>query len=213
MSIYIGILPRKIIIKLIEKTSETHKKQLCDLITSNMKRYIEQLIEDIRQATWKIKPPHEIWEKSEADPYDELELEDISFVEKYIYGEEKPISEITGIEYESFPHFDQLNLEEQALLAKELEKLLECFNFKLDFPEAYPDYLRYQFIKDFWNEEHVHLSFGENHIEFCEHDDAFCPFSGYCKICEEVEAEMKYDEEQHQKNTKNKDNNDDFVPF
>lgn len=58
-----------------------------------MKRYIEQLIEDINQATWRIKPPHEIWEKSEVDPYDEVELEDISHVEQYIYGEEKTNSQ------------------------------------------------------------------------------------------------------------------------
>lgn len=181
-----------------------------------MKRYIEQLIEDIHQATWKIKPPHKIWEKSEADPYDELELEDISYVEQYVYGEEKPISEITGIEDENLPHFDLLSVEQQSLLAKELENLLQCFHFHLDFPENFPEHLRYPFIKDFWSENHVPLSFGENHIEFCEHNEEFCPFPGYCKTCEEIEAQMKFDEEQHEKNTKNaddSDNDDGFVPF
>lgn len=179
-----------------------------------MKRYIEQLIEDIHQATWKIKPPHEIWEKSEADPYDEVELEDISHVEQYIFGEEKLISEITRIDYELLPHAELLKTEEQAVLALKLEHLLECYNFKLDFPELYPAHLRYQFIKDIWNEEHVPLSFGENHIEFCEHDEEFCPFPGYCKICEEVAEEMKYDEEQYQKNKLfYEENEDDFTPF
>lgn len=181
-----------------------------------MKRYIEQLIEDIHQATWKIKPPHKIWEESEADPYDEGELEDISYVEKFIYGEEKTISKITGIDTELLPDFDQLSIDEQSLLAKELENFLKFFNFYLDFPKNFPEHLRYPFIKDFWSENHVPLSFGENHIEFCEYDDEFCPFPGYCKTCEEIEAQMKFDEEQHKKNSKNidnSDNDDEFVPF
>lgn len=33
-----------------------------------MKRYIEQLIDDLHKATWKMKPPHEMWEESGADP-------------------------------------------------------------------------------------------------------------------------------------------------
>ena len=55
-----------------------------------MEKYIEQLINDIHKATWNIRPPHEIWEQSGADPDDELELEDISHVEEFVYEENCP---------------------------------------------------------------------------------------------------------------------------
>jgi hypothetical protein len=160
-----------------------------------MQRYIEQLIDDIHKATWNLKPPHSLWEESEADPDNELELEDMSFVEQYIEGEKQPIAQITGIGAEQLPPSEKLAIEQRALLAVELEKLLQYFHFVLDFPATLPGHLRYPFIRDFWSEEHVPLSFGENHIEFCDYEVEHCPFPGYCTTCKEVEAQMKYDEE------------------
>jgi hypothetical protein len=160
-----------------------------------MQRYIEQLIEDIHEATGNIRPPHELWEKSGADPDCEPELEDMSYVEQYLYGEKEPIAQITGISQEQLPPPGKLTRKQQTLLATELEKLLQYFHFYLDFPKNYPVHLRYPFILNLWEEEYVPLSFGENHIEFCDYDEEFCPFPGYCTLCSEVQAQMKYEEE------------------
>ena len=84
---------------------------------------------------------------------------------------------------------------EQALLAGELENLLDVFHFKLDFPESFPANLRYPFIRNFWAESHVPMSFGNTHIGFCDYEEKDCPFPGYCSTCKEIEAEMKFDEE------------------
>jgi hypothetical protein len=161
-----------------------------------MQRYIEQLIDDIRKNTWDIKPPHSLWSASEADPDDELELEDISFAEQSFYGTEEPIEQITGIATEQLPPRDKLNVEQQALLANVLEQLLQHFHFQLDFPEKFPAHLRYPFIRNFWTEEHVPLSFGITHIEFCDYEEENCPFPGYCSVCHEVAKQMEYDEAQ-----------------
>jgi len=160
-----------------------------------MERYIEQLIDDIRKATWNLRPPHRLWLDSEADPENELELEDMSFVEQYIAGEVEPIAEITGIECEQLPPPERLKKEQRELLATELEKLLQYFNFYLNFPAGFPAFLRYPFIRDFWSEEHVPLSFGENFIEFCDYKEGGCPFPGYCETCEEIAEQIKFDEE------------------
>lgn len=160
-----------------------------------MQRYIEQLIGDIRQATWNMKPPHKLWEESEADPDDELELEDMSYVEQYIYGEKEPIAQITGIEQGQLPPPEKLTEEQQTLLVTELERLLQYFHFYLDFPVNYPVHLRYPFILKLWEEDHVPLSFGESHIEFCDYDEENCPFPGYCQNCKEYKEQLKYDEE------------------
>lgn len=159
-----------------------------------MQRYIEQLIEDLHAATWNLNAPHEIWEESGADPDDELELEDMSYVEEFIYGDEIPISEITGINQEQLPFPEQLTKEQLALLSIELEKLLLNFHFILEFPEGYPAELRYPFIRNFWNENHVAMSFGNIHIEFCEYNEEKCPFQGYCNTCKEVARQMEVDD-------------------
>lgn len=177
-----------------------------------MQRYLEQLIDDIHKATWGMKPPHEIWKESEADPDDELELEDMAYVEKYVYGDKLPISTITGISQEQLPSLEKLKQEQQELLATELEKLLQYFHFYLDFPENYPEYLKYPFIRNFWSDEQVSLSFGENHIEFCDYDELNCPFPGYCTTCKEVAEEMKYDEESANRRIDFDDENEE-LPF
>ncbi len=176
-----------------------------------MERYIAQLIEDIRKATWNEKPPHELWLESKADPDNELELEDMSYVEKYLYGEKEPISLIIGIETQFLPPPENLSKKQKELLSKELEKLLLIHHFKLDFPRKYPHHLRYSFIRNFWNEEHVAMSFGTSHIEFCDYEKENCPFPGYCTTCDEVEAQMKYDEEQSKNHTEEFDLDD--LPF
>ena len=56
-------------------------------------------------------------------------------------------------------------------------------------------HLRYPFLYGLWDEEHVPLSFGENHIEFCSYEPENCPFPGYCSICNEINAQMKFDED------------------
>ena len=178
-----------------------------------MERYIQQLINDIHQATYHVRPPHELWLDSEADPQDELELEDMSHVEKYLYGEEEPISSITGIDFEALPPSEKLTKEQKELLATELERLLDFFHFYLDFPIDYPAHLRYPFIKDFWEESHVPMSFGTNHIEFCDYEREGCPFDGYCTTCDEVEAQMKFDEQHEGSSSMDADFNiDDLLP-
>lgn len=144
-----------------------------------MEKYIQQLIDDIRTAGLKIKPPHEVWEY--ADPDDEIELEDISQVEKYVYGEEIPISTITGIDDIMLPPPHKLSKNQMAALAEELEKLLELKNFALEFPENLPMHMRYPFIKKFWEEKHVEMSFGTSHIEFCQYEPENCPYPDYCQ--------------------------------
>jgi hypothetical protein len=174
-----------------------------------MQRYIEQLIADIHQATWQIRPPGEMWDY--ADPNSELETEDMAYVEKYIYGKEEPISLITGIDVQLLPPPDKLTQEQQALLAEELEKLLQNFNFYLDFPVNYPSHMRYSFIRSFWDREEVAISFGENHIEFCSYEEENCPFPGYCTTCKDIAEQMDFDNKIQSQSNINLD--DDELPF
>ena len=177
-----------------------------------MQRYIKQLVEDIRMATHNLKPPHELWEISKADPTDELELEDMSHIEQYLFGEKQPIAQITTIAQEQLPPPDKLQKGQKTQLASELEKLLQYFHFYLDFPEDYPTHLRYSFIYNFWTEKHVPLSFGRNHIEFCNYEEKDCPFAGYCTACADFSTQIKPDDDQ-QNNPDYDPNENNDLPF
>jgi hypothetical protein len=155
-----------------------------------MQNYIRQLISDMHNARTKVEPPLiDLWQS--ADLSDEGEIEDLAFVEEYMYGIPKQISDITGIGSELLPVPDMLQPDEAALLAVELELLLNHFNFYPDFPVNYPVNLRYPLLRKIWDDEHVTLSFGESHIEFCSYESENCPFLGYCNTCEEIEKEIK----------------------
>lgn len=172
---------------------ELHSTKREKNISSNMQNYINQLIKDLRKASWNVRPPRDIWDH--ADPDYEVELEDLSFVEKFVYGEEEPVSQITGIDAMLLPPPEKLTDDQKALLSVELEKLLLNHHFVLEFPERFPFHLRYPFIREFWNDQHVALSFGNNHIEFCDYEEEDCPFPGYCNTCKEIDQQMKHDEE------------------
>ena len=137
----------------------------------------------------------------------------MSHVEKYLYGDPEEISTITRIGCELLPPPEKLTTDQQELLASKLENLLQLFHFYLDFPQNYPVHLRYPFIRNFWNEKHVSLSFGESHIEFCDFEEENCPFPGYCKTCQEITEQIKYDEEIEKRNRGNNLSDEEDLPF
>lgn len=149
-----------------------------------MKHYLEQLIEDLHQITRNV----ELASCEETDAEDEM---DFSQVDKFERNEVTPVSLITGIEQAQLPPVEMLNEEQQALLSTELEEMLHCFHFKLDFPRNYPMHLRYPFILKFWGEEHVSVSDGTIHIDFCDYEEENCPFPGYCSICSDYDMQKK----------------------
>lgn len=153
-----------------------------------MQNYIKQLIEDIHSAKLVSSIPLSIWDTVDFD--NELEIEDISYVEKYYYGEEKYISEITGIDSMLLPPSEMLDDSQRILLVKELEGLLNSRNFEIEFPVSYPIPLRYELLRGLWDEKHVEVSYGTNHIDFCNWDFDTCPFKEYCRICKDVEEDM-----------------------
>lgn len=149
-----------------------------------MKRYVDQLIEDLHQITSNL----ELLSFEEADAEDKM---DFSQVDKFERNEVTPVSQITGIQQAQLPPVEMLNEEQQALLATELEEMLYWFHFKLEFPHDYPNYLRYPFIRKLWGEEQVSVTDGTIHIDFCDYQEENCPFPCYCSICSDNDWEIK----------------------
>jgi hypothetical protein len=169
-----------------------------------MKRYLEQLISDMRASARNV--PDEDLRVFFGNTFDDEEL---PFSEKFIYGPRRKISDIVGIPSISFPPEHLLTENQLEILAIEMEYLLKAFYFYPEFPNGIPGRLRYRQLLRVWDDEHVFLANGEIPLEFCDYNESNCPFPGYCDICsnikvitgesdeetEEVEdfIEMKYD--------------------
>ena len=160
-----------------------------------MEKANKQLINVIHKTTWNIRLQHEIWKQSEADPDNAVELEDLSFEEKYIYGKKEKKSKNAVINPKQLLTVDNLNIDQQSFLAIELENPLKYFHFILDFQENYPYDLCYPFIRKLWRKKQVLVSSGGTQIEFCDFYEDKCPFPRRLSNCNEIASQMSCDEE------------------
>jgi len=139
--------------------------------------YVKQLSEDLRLAAQKNLVEHENNHDLTSDNFEEH----IKEVEKYIYGDMEPLSKIVGIHTVQLPPPEQLSEAQQSQLYDEMEQLLNAFNFYPDFPENLPGHFKYQVMRSRWDDEHVFMSSGHSHLEFCEYEPKDCPFpSEFC---------------------------------
>jgi hypothetical protein len=152
-----------------------------------MKRYIEQLLEDIRKAA--ASAPHLHEQKHYLTDEEELD-EHFEEIESYVHGENNiPLSSIVGIPANMLPAPSKLSRAQIKLLVKELVRMLNSWNFYPDFPENVPDEMKYRALISVWDSEQTYMRSGQMHIEFCDYDPEKCPFPGYCDACEEITFE------------------------
>ena len=156
-----------------------------------MEKYIKQLINDFKAVSWNLKEPSNLWDSADLDNENENEVEDLSYIEEFVYGEEKKISEITGIETIQLPPVEKLSEEQASLLAWEMYKLLNFFHFYPLFPAILPGKIRYRVLREKWESKQVPVSFGRVHLEFCDYDEKNCPFPGYCTTCKKIRKEVE----------------------
>ncbi|NVO21594.1 MAG: hypothetical protein HXX13_17970 [Bacteroidetes bacterium] len=152
-----------------------------------MQDNINQLVAELRSVYRSMLPGTD----GSGSDGDQAQIEAMAFADDYIPGIPEKLSDITGISQEKLPFPVKLKAEESALLAKELELLLNHFNFYTIFPEKCPLEMRYFFIRSIWNNEYVSVAFGRSNIEFCEKDIDTCPFPEFCNDCEAKDSNVK----------------------
>lgn len=139
--------------------------------------YVQQLIEDLRAAAQEALKNEPTPSTTFADSFEEH----IADVENYLFGKTYPLSEIVGVEKISFPPGEKLSTGQKADLAREMEKLLNANNFFPDFPKGLPDQYKYEVLRGYWDQQHIKMSGGQAHLEFCDYEPERCPFpKKYC---------------------------------
>ena len=149
-----------------------------------MNRYIHQLIEDLNKASLNVPDMTVVYDN--VDYNDEEEAADLALFEKYLYGEEEPLSEILGIEKILLPPMERLSVKQMGTLYPHIEDLLGAYNFKPGFPDGVPVEMKYFFVREIWDDYFVYVSAGITTIDFCEQDCDFCPFGSELCRCKEL---------------------------
>lgn len=148
-----------------------------------MKRYIEQLIEDLRNAA--LQAPPDVFDDPELDDEDALEME-LEEAERFVTGPFEKLSDIVGVSKKLLPAPERLTEQQKMLLIPEIEKLLHAWHFYPEYPENVPSGLLYKAIYNIWDNEYVRINSGQCHIEFCDYEEENCPFPGFCNYCSEL---------------------------
>jgi hypothetical protein len=153
-----------------------------------MKRYIEQLIEDLRNAA--IQAPEDPFDDPDLDQDEALELE-LEESERFVSGPTERLSDIVGIPQKHLPAPGKLTDKQKQKIVPELIDLLHAYNFYPEYPDGVPLHLVYNAIYGIWEDDYVPMRFGQSHIEFCDYDEENCPFPGYCNLCKEFLEQRK----------------------
>ncbi len=164
-----------------------------------MDKYISQLVRDIEQLIHK-KPSiiSDIWDGKDLKR--KAEVDDLSSVEEYLYGQKHELQYIVGIKKELLPPSERLSELQIAKLLPMLESLLENHNFELSYPTKLDSRTKYELLYKEWSKKHVKVNYGSVGIEFCYYNEEECPLPGKCKACEESRLEFeRFDKEE--KNT------------
>ena len=170
-----------------------------------MRRYTRELIKEMQEAvriSKKLKQKLDIGEEQSSF----MGKNAFNFRANH-FGNPIKLEDIIGIPSEVFPPDHLITEEEKAELSRNMEELMNIWNFYPEFPEGLPDRLKYKHLKKAWATEQVYLGMGENKIEFCDYEETNCPFPSYCNLCEEIrEQEQLYNRlmsARHNQNNKN----------
>ena len=150
-----------------------------------MKKYLNQLIEDMHKAAENlpVKPYLEISEDEEC----------LRGVMEYESTKPKPMQEWFGIDKANFPPAEKLSKDELKLMVAEILKLWNAYNFDAVLPENLPYDIAYKVLVDNFGKPVEWISEGTVGIEFCDYDEGNCPFPGYCNLCKNFSKENKTD--------------------
>jgi len=154
-----------------------------------MKRYIEQLIEDLRAAKQLAPKPKPREEMNDEEIWDELiEIDRIIDEEP-----DRPLHNIFGIDPQSFPPSEKLTNEQAKLLSSEILELWTAFNIDAVYPENFPLEKLYPMLVEKFKKPFLYFPMGLTVIEFCHYEPEECPFGDEYCTCKEWGFEVKDD--------------------
>ncbi|MEE9437906.1 MAG: hypothetical protein V3V14_02830 [Saprospiraceae bacterium] len=149
-----------------------------------MKKYIQHLIEDIKNA-------HR--DKSNIAIVDEESIEEtMEEVEGYLNfdpDEHPPFSDVCGLFSEQFPPAESLSTIEIEVVLEAYYEMLNTYNVHIYSPDNIPNVLLYNLIPSVLDNPLLVVDHGTVELDLCNYDIPNCIFGEYC-TCMLEEKEM-----------------------
>ncbi|HLV41994.1 MAG TPA: hypothetical protein VKY37_06935 [Brumimicrobium sp.] len=151
-----------------------------------MDRYVTQLIEDLSNAE-----AAQIAIRSHLDILGEGEVFESESDEDEFYDCSKtaPLFQVIGFQKELFPPSEKLNDLQLELIYVHLLRVLDNFNFFLDFPDKVSSRVKYEMLLSIFDDDVTCSNAFVTNIEFCDYDYDTCPFGielCQCKMYEDL---------------------------
>jgi hypothetical protein len=170
-----------------KKTAFSHK-----IPSDSMKKYVQQLIADIRAAQLETEPSNDFpGNRHKRLPFDDDDDEDFNIirhfeeVEDYVAGrgERKPLVDFVGLTIEAFPPSDKLTDLEMAGIVNAMLKTLFSHGISFDLPENAPPKFNYELLISQLSEETIVPKAGTGMIvgiDFCTGNPEGCELKEFC---------------------------------
>lgn len=154
-----------------------------------MKKYIEQLLNDLEAA--KKKKPAKPNIKALYPDHPALDY-GLDYIAEWEMAPQVLMAELFGIAANQFPPAEKLTGKQMVLLVDKILELWFVFNFDTIIPDGVPIEIVYSAIIKRWKEEPVtYISEGHCTLEFCYYVVKKCPWGiDYC-TCKDIEEEYK----------------------
>jgi hypothetical protein len=138
-----------------------------------MEEYVNQLIEDIKEAAL-LAPEPVVFSSNDEE-----------FMTQIAEAENTPpisSEKLMGLMYLQFPPSERLTIRQMIELNKAIEKMFVAFKIYIELPGTVPVPLRYEMIRGLFKEK-FHIKKGLNcHLDFCSGDCPPCAIADYCSI-------------------------------
>jgi hypothetical protein len=138
-------------------------------------RYLQQLVEDIRESAKNrdenIKfPPELVSDSGIPNHLKHLPIVPAQKIYKWM-----------RLDPEAFPPVNQMEYEQIIYMCNILRQLFEHYRFEVQLPHSLPIEMVYEYlIKAFYKVDSISDEDSLNVITFCQGDESTCPFGEYC---------------------------------
>lgn len=149
-----------------------------------MNQYIAQLIDDIQASRDYAEQKNYFYTDDLVSQIRDFKLK-VKTTADYINERKETLASITGIKQIQLPPAGDLNDEQKELLALKLDDLISHYHLYCDFPLNLPDFLKYEIIRNIWNNKYPVVKKGVCYIPMCNYNYSNCSFRSYCDICKE----------------------------
>lgn len=155
-----------------------------------MQRYIDQLIEDLRQAKNHVPPEPKL-----SKDYEEFE-EQMFAIET---APDIPAKKLFGVAFHELPPPEKLTDAQMQQLIDAIADTWEAFNIDIYFIDEIPLPLRYEIVRDEFASDIHYMPGWSMTFDFCAYWCPDCKIADYCENKDEIWTKEELEEERRKK--------------